>query len=74
MRANLQSKLNLRKDLKWNLRQPTIRQKMMSSVELTQFLLSQITMLDIEVADREATIEEAFTHLFNHSDWVIRKQ
>jgi hypothetical protein len=40
---------------------------MTTSFVLTPFLLSQIVMLSLDVTDREATIEEAVTHLFNHS-------
>jgi hypothetical protein len=74
MKANQKSKLNLRKDLKWILKQPNIREKMMDSVALTQFLLSHEVILDIEVTDREATVEEVVTNLFNHSGWVNKKK
>ena len=74
MQAHQKSKLNLQKDLKWILKQPNIRKKMMDSVALTQFLLSHEAILDIGVTDREATIDEVVTHLFNHSDWVNKKK
>ncbi len=73
MKSKLNAKLNLLNELKWNLRQPNIREKMTTSFVLTPFLLSQIGMLSLDVTDREATIEEAVTHLFNHSNWVIKK-
>ena len=73
MQSKLDAKMNLLKELKWNLRQPNVREKMTTSFVLTPFLLSQIGILTLDVTDREATIEEAVTHLFNHSDWVIKK-
>ncbi len=74
MQSKLNAKIDLLKDLKWNLKQPNVREKMSTSFVLTPFLLSQIGMLNIEVTDREASIEEAVKHLFNHSDWVIKKK
>ena len=74
MQSNLNAKLNLLKELKWNLRQPNVRGKMTKKNFLTPFLLSQIGMLTLEVNDRKSSFEEAITHLFNHSDWVIKRR
>ena len=72
METNLNSKLNLLQDLKWTLQQSTIQEKMKQSLFLTQFVLAQITKLEVEVSCHAISIDDSKN--YNHSIIKFRKK
>ncbi len=72
METNLNSRLNLLQDLKWTLQQSNVLDKMKQSFVLTQFVLAQITKLEVEVSCREISIDDSKN--YNHSKRMFRKK
>jgi hypothetical protein len=72
METNIHSRLNLLKDLKWLLQQSNIQEKMTQSFVLTQFVLAQISKLEVEVSCRGISIDDKKN--YNHSITMFRKK
>ncbi len=73
MKNNIEFINNSISDLKLILTKSEVRGVMVNSSALTQFLLSHITLLEIQVSDRQISSEEWALHAVNESNWRFKK-